>query len=172
MSIATLAQKRASRIVGVLVVLVMLCYLASPFICFLANYTIRFVDGQHLVGGSPIHDASRMPLPSLAVEPGPTLCCRMELCDFRFPLPKRSGVMTIDSVSGGGDTIKGTVYVTNANGGTVDLHAYASLMRSAGFRVSELYDHDSFSACSPDGGCLQVDGGQPTKIAISFFGDF
>jgi hypothetical protein len=175
MRVLTLTHKRICILTGSLSLFVLLFCLAFPFIEFFAHYTTRFIDGQHPFGGYPIHSAAQMPLPSVAVEPGPKLCCRMDVCDFRFPLPKRTGVATVDSVSGGGDTIKGVIYVTNADGGTVDLRAYAKLVHRAGFRVTEVSDltgHDSFSATSPDGGLLQVDAGQPTKIEFSFFGDY
>jgi len=95
----------------------------------------------------------------------------MLVCDFRFPLPKGAGVMTIDPVTGGGDTIKGTIYVTNASGGTVDLENYAKRVHEYGFGVSR--NPFGFSASSPDGGALTVDEGlNATKIAFSFFGDY
>ncbi len=175
MSIAILTHKRTFRLVGVFVVLVVLCCLASPVAQFAVNYGVRYVSGTipHPFGGSPIHDATHMSLPSVAVESGQVLCCRMLVCDFRFPLPKRAGILTIDSVTGGGDTIKGAISVTNADGSTVDLLAYSRLVHRAGFRVSFVPAYgDYFSASSPDGGLLQVSGGQPTKIAFSFFGDF
>jgi hypothetical protein len=173
MRAATLTQKRVLGLFGALIVVVCLFCLARPTIQYLTHYAIRFVDGQHPFGGAPIHDATHIPLPSVVVEPGSALCCRMELCDFRFPLPKRAGVATIDSVSGGGDTIKGAVYVTNADGSMIDLLAYSSLVHRAGFRVTFVPAYgDYFSASSPDGGLLQVSGGQTTKIAFSFFGDF
>jgi len=80
--------------------------------------------------------------------------------------------MRIDPVSGGADTINGAIYVTNAVGTTIDLKAYARLIHEAGFQVSVSdYGYD-FTASSPDGGGLGVDGGQVTKISFSFFGDY
>ena len=175
MRVATLIHKRAFKLVGALIVMVCLLYLAFPSSQFLVHYTIRFIGGQHPFGGSPIHDPAHMSLPSVIVEAGSTLCCRMELCDFRFPLPSQAGISVIDPITGGRDTIKGTICVTNVGRGMIDLHAYARSIRRAGFCVSDVSDllgYDSFTATSPDGGLLQVDGGQPTKITFSFFGDY
>lgn len=81
-------------------------------------------------------------------------------------------MVTTDSISGGFDTIKGTIYITNVSGGTIDLQAYARLIHKAGFRVSDTSGQGFFTASSPDGGALQVDGGPQTKISFSFFGDY
>ena len=170
MSIAVPMRKRTRILVAGLISIVVLFCLASPFLHFPINWTKRFVSGQHPFGGSPIHTASHENLPSVVVESGRTICCRMELCDFRFPLPHGVHVAQTDSVSGGADTIKGAIYVTNADGGTVDLRAYARLIHRDGFRVSDY--GSGFTASSPDGGYLAVDAGQSTKIAFSFFGDY
>lgn len=174
MSITTLTHKRTFRLAGDFVVVVVFCYLAFPFVQFAVNYGVRYVRGSipHPFGGSPIHDAAHTPLPSVVVEPGPMLCCRMLVCDFRFPLPKRADIATIDSVSGGGDRIKGAIYVTNISGGQIDLRGYGRLLHQAGFRVSDTADKGEIFASSPDGGALEIDGRQPTKIAFSFFGDY
>jgi hypothetical protein len=172
MSTAVPKRKQTRILVVGLISIVGLFCLASPFLHFPINWTKRFVSGQHPFGGSPIHATSHENLPSVAVESGRTICCRMELCDFRFPLPHGVRVAQTDSVSGGADTIKGAIYVTNADGGAVDLQAYARLVHKAGFHVSNTSEQGFFTASSPDGGALQVDGGQPTKIVFSFFGDY
>jgi hypothetical protein len=96
----------------------------------------------------------------------------MEFCDYRFPLPKGVLVKACEGVKGGFDTIEGTIYVTNTNGGTMDLYAYAKLVHEAGFCVSFNDDLPGFEADSPDGGDLQVQDGQSTRIKFSFFGDY
>ena len=134
-----------------------------------ANRTIRFVSGQHLIGG-PLPGRSRENLPSVAVESGGRLCCRMLYCDFRFPLPPNTGLVSIEPVTGGFDTIKGAIYVTNRNRGAVDLRAYARAMRRDGFRVTD--DGYGFAASSPDGGFVSAEGLDRCRIGFSFFGDY
>ena len=165
-------RKRTHKLVIGLIAIVVLCYFASAFLQFSFNWTKRFVSGQHPFGGSSIHAASHENLPSVVIESGRTVCCRMKFCDFRFPLPKGAGVMTNDPVSGGFDTIKGAIYVTNADGGTVNLQAYGRRIWKDGFRVNAGPDF-MFTASSPDGGALEVEtSGRTAKIAFSFFGDY
>jgi hypothetical protein len=172
MRIAILAHKQKFIFAGAVIVIAVLCCLVSPFIQFSFNWTKRFVDGQYPFGGYQIHDPSHMPLPSVVIEPGPILCCRMEQCNFRFPLPKEAGAVTNDPVSRGFDTIKGAIYVTNADGGAVNLPAYRRRFWEDSFRVYMGADF-MFTAGSPDGGSLEVENsGHATKIAFSFFGDY
>ena len=81
--------------------------IALPWIQGIGNRLIRFVSGQHLVG-APLPGRSRENLPSVAVESGNRLCCRMLYCDFRFPLPAGTRVASIEPVTRGFDTIKGS----------------------------------------------------------------
>ena len=108
----------------------------------------------------------------MVVESERTVCCRMKFCDFRFPAPYGARLAQIDPVNGGFDTIKGAIYFTNADEGMIDLRAYAKQIYTDGFRVSDTSEQGFFTACSPDGGALQVDGGQQIKITFSFFGDY
>jgi len=164
-------SKRKYKFVAGSIASVVLCFLVSPFFQFSINWTKRFVAGQHYLGGYSIHSASHEILPSIVVESRRTVCCRMEFCDFRFPLPKGAGVMSVDPVTGGFDTIKGTIYVTNANGGPVDLDAYARRIWEAGFHVSR--GDFMFGAGAPDGGTIGVANSKHwTKIDFSFFGDY
>jgi hypothetical protein len=173
MSIAVPLGKRSGRLVVGLSAFFLLCYLALPFLQFSVNWTRRFVTGQHPFGGHSIHSASHEPLPSVVVESGYIVCCRMDFCDFRFPLPKGAGVVSVEPVSGGFDTIKGAIYVTNANGGPVDLGAYSRRIWEAGFRVNRSPDIDMFGAGAPDGGGVEVwNSEHSTKIGFSFFGDY
>lgn len=146
-----LMSKRKNRLIAGVGVFALLCYLAWPFLQFSLGWTQRFAGGQHPFSGGPIHPASQAILPTVSVESGHTVCCQMEFCDFRFPLPKGAGLSAVDPVSGGFDTIKGAIYVTNANGSQVDLEAYAKRIWESGFRV-----HGSsarmFNADAPDGG--------------------
>lgn len=171
MSIIALKRNRICGVIGIPIVVFVFCYLVSSPVDFLWHYTNRFVDGLHPPGGFPIHSYSDMILPSVAVESGRTLCCRMDLCDFRFPLPKRSVVVMTDSISGGSDTIHGAIYVTNLDGGKINLQDYAGSMHRAGFKVSSVEQY-GFTANSPDGSYLEVHGGQTTKIIFQFFGDY
>jgi hypothetical protein len=71
----------------------------------------------------------------MTVQDGKTVYCRMRDCDFYFPLPSGARIQSTDPVTGGDDTIDGFLYVTDKNGGPVDLNAYAELMRKKGLRV-------------------------------------
>jgi len=145
-------------------------WIALLFIQALGNRTIRFVSGQHIVGG-PLPGRSHENLPAVAVESGKRLCCRMLYCDFRFPLPPGARVVSIDPVTGGFDTIKGSILVTNTGGGAFDLRAYARMMRRDGF--NEDGGGFGFSASSPDGGYVAVqNSGLTCTIGFSFLGDY
>ncbi len=135
----------------------------------LGKRTVRFVSGQHLVGG-PLPGRSHENLPTVSVESGNRLCCRMLYCDFRFPLPTKTKLARIESVTGGFDTIRGVICVTNTDGGIVDLRAYARAMRSDGFKIGG--DSSGFSASSPDGGFVAAEGLDRCRITFSFFGDY
>jgi hypothetical protein len=145
--------------------------LAWPLIQGLANRTVRFVAGQHILGG-PLPGRPHENLPAVVVESGRTLCCRMSYCDFRFPLPPGTRVASIDPVTGGSDTIKGVIYLTNADGRTVDLRAYTRAMRRDGFSVGGDADV-GLTASSPDGGFVAAqNSGRSCTLTFSFFGDY
>lgn len=157
------------KVIAATTVTVAAVVIALPWTQGLGNRLIRFVSGQHLVGGA-LPGRSRENLPSVAVESGNKLCCRMLYCDFRFPLPAGTRVASIEPVTGGFDTIKGTIYVTNLDGGAVDLRAYARAMRKDGFKVDG--DSSTLSASSPDGGWVGAEGSGRCSIGFSFFGDY
>ena len=162
--------KRRFLFIGGLAVVI--SFVAYPFVQHAVNRTVRFVSGQHFLGGGPLPGRSRESLPSIAGESGGTLRCRMLYCDFRFPLPRGTQLARADSVAGSFDTIKGTIYVTNTDGGEVNLHAYARVLRKDGFSVHDDAGLD-LSASSPDGGFVAADtSGADCKITFSFFGDY
>jgi hypothetical protein len=132
-------------------------------------------------------------LPTMSVEGGKTVYCRMRVCDFRFPLPKGAQIQRADPVSGGFDTIKGAIYVTGPGGGRVDLSAYAELLRKAHFNVQPGFTSEAdppwvgtaaitnhpdgytipWAASGGDGGWVAVDIiSNVTKIGFSYFGDY
>lgn len=165
-------RNKTHKLVIGLIVIAVLCFFASAFLQFSVNWAKRFLSGQHPFGGSSIHRSSRENFPSVVIESGRTVCCRMKFCDFRFPLPKGTSVMTNDPIGGGFDTIKGAIYVTNADGGTVNLQAYRRRIWKDGFCVNASPD-SKFTANSPDGGALEVEtSGRTVRIAFSFFGDY
>lgn len=119
--------------------------------------------------------------------------CRMQLCDFRFPLPDGAGIARVGPVSGGDDTIKGMILVTNAGGSPVDLQSYAALLRRHHFKVQPGFTSEAdppwvgspaernhpdgytipFAASTRDGGWVAVDVISNTrKIGFSYFGDY
>ena len=75
-------------------------------------------------------------LPSISVENGDTLYCRMRYCDFRFPLPDKTHIVRTNPITGGADTINGDIYVIDPDGGPVDMRAYAELLQRKGFDVA------------------------------------
>lgn len=157
------------KLVAVAVLTAAAICVAQPSVQALWNRAIRFASGQHLIGG-PLPGRSQENLPSFVVESGNKLCCRMLYCDFRFPLAPGTRLATIEPVAGGFDSIKGAVCVTNTEGGEVDLRAYAGAMRREGFRVDD--ETAGFTASSPDGGFVSVQGSGSCRISFSFFGDY
>jgi hypothetical protein len=156
-------------------------HIAEPFLHFF------------VLGPARAASRSREALPSVSIESARTVYCRMEDCDFRFPLPDDASVARIEPVSGGFDTIKGALYVTNADGGSVDLQAYAVLLRKHHFNVQPGFSSEAdppwvgapakrnhpkdyripFAASTKDGGWVAVDViDHTTKIAFSYFGDY
>ncbi len=146
-----------------------------------------------VLGPARAASRSREALPAVSVESARTVYCRMEYCDFRFPLPDDARVARIETVSGGFDTIKGALYVTNADGGPVDLQAYAKLLRRHHFDVQPGFSSEAdppwvgppakrnhpdgytipFAAGTADGGWVAVDViDHTTKIGFSYFGDY
>lgn len=69
-------------------------------------------------------------LPSVSIENGNIVYCRMHLCDFRFPLPNASHLVNVSPLTGGGDTIDGTIYVEATNGTPVDLDTYSDQIKN------------------------------------------
>jgi hypothetical protein len=174
-------RKRFVIFVAGFALVLALCCLASPFLDFLVIGPLR--------GAFRSHEN----LPSVTVESGRTVYCRMRYCDFRFPLPHGASVARTDSVAGGFDTIKGAIYITNLNGGSVDLQAYADLLRQHHFNVQPGFTSEAdppwvgapatrnhpegytipFAASKPDGGWVAVDViGHTIKVGFSYFGDY
>ena len=108
-------------------------------------------------------------LPAVSVEGGRVVCCRMQYCDFRFPLPDGAQVMRTNLAGGGADTIQGSVEIVNSHGAAIDLGAYARQLGKNGFRVNFDSGAPALSAGTSDGGSLQVDSG---RITFSYFGDY
>jgi hypothetical protein len=83
----------------------------------------------------PFRSYSRMheKLPSVSIENGDTVYCRMRYCDFRFPLPDKAHIVNIDPVTGGADTINGAIYLIGPDGGPVKMRAYAELLQKKHF---------------------------------------
>jgi hypothetical protein len=171
------------KIIGavILVVVGVVCFFAWPFFDHIVVVRIRAATRAH------------ESLPSVSVESGHIIYCRMQYCDFRFPLPDGARGVRINPVSGGFDTIKGAIFVTNADGGPVDLQAYAALLRRYHFNVQAGFTSEAdppwvgspvernhpegymipFAANRGDGGWVAVDVIEHmTKIGFSYFGDY
>jgi len=176
-----MSRRRIIIFAVILTIVTMLGYFAWPFIDYLVVVRVR--------GAARSHES----LPSVSVESGRLVYCRMQYCDFRFPLPDGAQVVQTDSVSGGFDTIKGAIFVTARNGGPVDLQAYAGLLRKHHFNVQPGFTSEAdppwvgapakrnhpegytipFAASTKDGGWVAVDViDRTTKIAFSYFGDY
>jgi len=149
----------------------------------------------------PLRSFSRMHenLPTVSVEIGNTVYCRMRYCDFRFPLPKGAHIVQTNIDSGGFDTINGTIYVAGTNGGSVNMRDYAELLQKRHFSLGiadasgccpanipdvpfinagKVIHHpvlSDYSAGSIDqvGGVLQIGiVSNMTQIRFSYFGDY
>lgn len=175
-------SRRHIRTVAVILIVVAVgCYFAWPFFDYFVVVGVRAAMRAH------------ESLPSVSVESGRTVYCRMRYCDFRFPLPDGAHVVRTDSVNGGFDTIKGAIYVTAPDGSPVDLEAYAELLRKHHFNVQPGFTSEAdppwvgtpakrnhpegytipFAASTADGGWVAVDIIDHTnKIAFSYFGDY
>src|SRR5258706_9592567 len=109
----------------------------------------------------PFRSFSRMheKLPSVSIESGKTVYCRMQYCDFRFPLPDKARVMRTGPVTGGFDTIEGTIYVVDSDGTPLSLRGYAELLQKNRFHAvpqgSRLRVF-GVSASSSDGGGIDA----------------
>jgi hypothetical protein len=80
------------------------------------------------------HTRKKEKLPAIAIQYGKTVYCRMQLCDFWFPLPRQAQVVRSEVVRGGDDAVTGVIYVTNEDGRPVDLAAYQQLLMRHGFQ--------------------------------------
>jgi hypothetical protein len=140
-------------------------------------------------------------LPAVSIENGDTVYCRMLYCDFRFPLPDKARVVRVDPVTGGGDTINGTIYLVGPDGGPVKMRAYAELLQREHFNVEPcdgsgcpdvtnhmadvpfvssgrvihypLFEDFGASSRKPEGGWITTGTeGHMTRIRFSYFGDY
>jgi hypothetical protein len=138
-------------------------------------------------------------LPSVTVVSGRTVYCRMQYCDFRFPLPEGARVVRADPVTGGPDTIDGAIYVVGPDGGPVKMRAYAEFLEKNHFDATPtdgtgcesctnvpdvpfisggkvihypIFNEFGAGSSSQDGGGIQVEAqDRVTKIRFSYFGD-
>ena len=108
-------------------------------------------------------------LPTVSVERGRVVYCRMRYCDFRFPLPDGSRVVRTNVAGGGFDTIRGSVDIAGSEGSKIDMDAYARLLRKAGFRVNFDSGSHALNVSTSNGGFVEVDSG---RIRFSYFGDY
>jgi len=161
--------------------IVVLCYVGETFL--------------HLFVLGPLRGAFRSHenLPTIIIESGRTVYCRMRYCDYRFPLPDGAHLVATDPVSGGFDTIQGAIYVADSAGQPLDFQAYAKLLQRHHFNVQPGFTSEAdppwsspsvkrnhpegytipFAASTRDGGWVAVDTiGGTNKIAFSYFGDY
>ncbi len=140
-------------------------------------------------------------LPTITVENGDTIYCRMRYCDFRFPLPDAAKIVRTGPVTGGADTIDGAIYLVGSNGGPVKMRAYAELLQKKHFDAAPadgsgcpdvtrnmpdvpfvcagkvihypLFDDFGASSRDQEGGRIDVSTkDRMTKIRFSYFGDY
>jgi hypothetical protein len=83
-------------------------------------------------------------LPSISVENGDTLYCRMRYCDFRFPLPDKTHIVRTNPITGGADTINGDIYVIDPDG---------RVAPEEGFRCGAMRRLGLFRSNKQPGGC-------------------
>jgi hypothetical protein len=113
-------------------------------------------------------------LPTMSVEEGSMVYCRMRYCDFRFPIPSGTHVVRTNIASGGFDTIDGTIDVMSTNGEPIDMHAYAELLRKKHFNLSPDYTGGiSASSKEPRGGWIGAEAlDRAVRIRFTYFGDY
>lgn len=179
--------KRVLIGVGVLVCLAVLAFVA------LAVYVMS----------PPLRSYSRAKekLPAVIIETGNTVYCRMQYCDFRFPLPDNAHIVRTNLDSGGFDTINGAIYVVGADGKPISARSYAEFLQKKHWNVTvgsgfgcpdvtnnmldvpfvssggtihyPLFDQVFAGSTDQAGGSLIVEAeDHMTKIRFSFFGDY
>lgn len=140
-------------------------------------------------------------LPAVFVENGGTVYCRMQYCDFRFPLPSNVHILRTNIESGGFDTINGAIYVVGTNGIPVNPRAYAEFLQKKNWNVTvgsgagcesvtnncpdvpfvsssgvthyPLFDQIFAGSADQEGGSIIVETEDSmTKIRFSYFGDY
>jgi len=174
-------RRRFLKFAVILSVVVIIGYIAWPFLDFFVIVPAR----------SALRAGEK--LPSISVERDRMVYCRMQYCDFRFPLPDDTRIARTAPVTGGDDSVKGAFFITNKNGGPVDLEAYAELLRRHHFTVlpgdvseadppwvgapAERHHPEGYTipwrASGGDGGWVAVDTiDHTTKIGFSYWGDY
>jgi hypothetical protein len=183
-------------VLGIVAILILL-FLIWPHLVL----DLVFFDSYDLKGDIRGVARQNEKLPTVSVENGNTVYCRMCLCDFRFPLPDGAHVVRTKIDDGGGDTIDGSIYVVGPTGGPVNMRAYAEQLEKkdfvatpcdgsgcpevtnrmadvpfvSGSQVIHYPLFDDFGASSPKqiGGTMEIsiEDGL-TKIHFGYFGDY
>ena len=113
------------------------------------------------LGSVPLHSYWRSRLPVVSEDRG-VVVCRMKYCDFRFPLPAGSHIVSIGPLTVGPDTISGSIVHSRATG-TV---SYDAVLRQHGFDL-DAGSRFATSSEQPGGWVQPIDG----QIKFSYFGD-
>ena len=109
----------------------------------------------------PLHTYWRSRRPAISETRG-EIVCRMQYCDFRFPLPSGAHIVSIDRLTVGPDVIRGIIVHGSATG-TV---SYDAVLRQHGFTFAP----GSLLATSSEqpGGWVQP---IADRIHFGYFGD-
>lgn len=151
----------------------------------------------------PLRSFSRMHenLPTVSVEAGDTVYCRMRYCDFRFPLPSDVHILRTNLDGGGFDTINGAIYVVGPDGGPVNMRSYAEFLQKKHWNVTvgsgagcedvtnnipdvpfvsssgvihyPIFEQMGAGSANQEGGVITIETEYGmTKIRFSYFGDY
>lgn len=172
----------------------------GAFACLAA---LAFIASIVLVMMPPLRSFSRTneKLPTVFVENGSTVYCRMRYCDFRFPLPDKAHVVRTNIDAGGFDTIHGSIYIINSDGSPINLRHYAEFLQNKNWNVSvasgygcrditdnmkdvpflsptsmthyPLFENFGASSTKQEGGIINAETKNGlTEISFSYFGDY
>ena len=111
-------MSRAKKSVVILAVLAVISMVG----CFIAVNSTLFLN-------SKLDRLSENDLPKVFVESDGVVCCRMKADDFRFTLPLGAVAMSPQLLSGGFDTVEGTVEAHFQDGVTISSEEYQKLVR-------------------------------------------
>jgi hypothetical protein len=194
-------MKTLSKIIGFVILSVVVVSVFAFLVCPALVIHLVFFDTYAMNGDIRALQRTNEKLPTVNIQNGDTVYCRMRMCDFSFPLPDGARVVRTNIDDGGGDTINGEVYVAGPMGGPVNMRAYAEQLEKKDFVAApcdgtgcpEVTNHmadvpfvsgrdvihyplfNDFTASSknPEGGFMEISvESNLTEIKFGYFGDY